>query len=95
MIDRYGFSVQLGEMSDELIEEVARMCKAELDARREERREELIQNFCNAFNALKTEFPLVSLILDVECEECCNIQEENILDYFGKKLTPADFRRNY
>jgi hypothetical protein len=93
MVDRYGFSIELGEMSDELIEEVVRMCKAELDARRAERREELIQNFCNAFNALKAEFPLVGLIIDVECEDCTNIQEENVLDYFGKTLTPAHFRR--
>lgn len=94
MIDRYGFSVQLGEMSDEFIEEVTRMCKAELDARRKHRAEELIQNFCNAFNALKEQFPMMSLNFDVECDECCGIQEVNVLDYYGK-LTPDDFTREY
>ena len=85
----------LKEMTTEELDKMFEAISAELKARENTRRDELIKNVCDAVNKLMTAFPNVRLLTEIECEDCYSLQPLDVLDCFNcgceKGLTPRDF----
>ena len=62
---------------------------------KDERRDELIQQVCDAMNDLHAEFPYVELPVSYRCVECGYDDDVNALYVFchDRKLKPEDFVR--
>ena len=81
----------LSEMSFEELQELHAATGRAMDERKNRRCQELIQNVCDAMNALASEFPLVELRVNYHCSEC----DIDVMDYFCKSgcqlITPNHF----
>lgn len=82
----------LSKMSFEELQELHAATGSVMDERKNRRCQELIQNVCDAMNALASEFPLVELCVNYHCSEC---DTDDIMDYFCKSgrqlITPNHF----
>ena len=83
----------LQNMSLEELKSLSEAIAAEMESRRNARRDELIQTVCDAMNALYKEFPWTELNIGYHCPEC-GIEEDVDAMYAlcsGRKMTPKDF----
>ena len=85
----------LNKMSFEELQNLYTAVGMAMDERRDNRRQELIQNVCDAMNALASEFPNVELPVAYHCAGCSYEDEEDVLYVLcqGRQLTPDDFVR--
>ena len=87
----------LSKMSFEELQQLHAATGMAMDERRDRRCQELIQNVCDAMNALASEFPAVELRVNYQCPECTMDDDLDVLDYFcemGHQLiTPDHFTR--
>ena len=82
----------LQNMSLEELKSLSEAIAAEMESRRNARRDELIQTVCDAMNALYKEFPWTELNIGYHCPEC-GIEEDVDAMYAlcsGRKMTPKD-----
>lgn len=85
----------LSKMSFEELQELHAATGRAMDERKSRRCQELIQNVCDAMNALASEFPNVELCVNYHCLECGLDEDIDVMDYFcasGHQLiTPNHF----
>lgn len=85
----------LSKMSFEELQELHDATGRVMDEHKNRRCQELIQNVCDAMNALASEFPLVELRVNYRCPECDIDDDLDVMDYFceaGRHLiTPNHF----
>ena len=89
----------LDKMSFEELQQIHDAVNMEMKERKEHRYQELVQNVCDAMNALASEFPSTELCVDFLCHECgCDVYNDlDVMDYFCKRghthITPDCFTR--
>lgn len=59
----------------------------EKEKRKTARYAELVVQFCNAYNALKAEFPYTELMFDSDCRHCGEPLEFDVFEQF-ENITP-------
>jgi NADH:ubiquinone oxidoreductase subunit C len=82
---------KLEELTSAELAELSLMITAVQKERKLSRRKELIDEACKALNALRKEFPEVSLYLGFECGECGVTEEIDALEAYGS-FSPSDFK---
>lgn len=86
----------LSKMSFEELQELHAATGRAMDERKSRRCQELIQNVCDAMNALASEFPLVELRVNYHCSECDIDDDIDVMDYFcesgRQQITPNHFQ---
>ena len=89
----------LDKMSFEELQQLHDAINMEMKERKDHRYQELVQNVCDAMNALASEFPSAELCVDFRCPECeCDVDDGlDVMDYFckrgHKRITPDYFVR--
>ena len=83
----------LQNMSLEELKSLSEAVAVELESRRSARRDELIQNVCDAMNALYKEFPWTELNIPYHCAECGYEDDVDVMHALcsGHVMTPKDF----
>lgn len=75
---------RLNELTNDQLNELVAMCEMLQKKRRNERFAELTTAAADALNALRAEFPDVSLRVSWECRECYCYETIDIFEYFDK-----------
>lgn len=87
----------LDKMSFEELQQIHDAINMEMKERKEHRYQELVQNVCDAMNALASEFPSAELRVDFRCSECGIDDGLDVMDYFCnrgcRRMTPDCFTR--
>lgn len=83
----------LSKMSYEELQKLHTATEMVLNERKDQRYHDLVQQVCDALNALSAEFPNAELNVHYQCGECGSEEEVDILYWLcaGCKVTPSNF----
>jgi hypothetical protein len=82
--------IDVSTMSAEELQSMQELIAREIKLRKEHRRNALIGDFVEAFHALRSEFPSISLDVSIACSECGVYREIDVFSYF-QDLNSSDF----
>ena len=83
-------NMDMRDLSTEKLIDLKNQIKVILQERWESNRTKAIEDFCEAFNRIKKEFPELQLNMERECEDCGIFDYVDLFYYFDT-LNPSDF----
>lgn len=80
----------MSQLTMDDLHHLAKMVESEITLRKRAKREDLINNFITAFNALRDGCPGIGLDVEFVCPECGDDTEVNLFNWVKSPL-PDDF----